>query len=130
MLCESTDGTWEPGACGHYVCGIPNACEAIIPGCDCGPTANFIEDEGCVADDACVTFACGSKLECTAVAQYCVETFAGVKGAPTTYECLPMPDDCADSIDCNCLTTALMIPPPAFCEEPVPDGLVIRLFLP
>lgn len=129
-LCEATDGTWDPNACGDSFCGIPNDCEAVIPGCDCGPNANFVEDEGCVADDACTTFDCGDALQCTAVAQYCMVTFPGVKGAPIVYECQPMPDECADSIDCKCLTTALKIPPPAFCEEPVPDGLLVQVALP
>lgn len=129
-LCEATDGTWEPAACGDYVCGIPNACEAIIPGCDCGQDANFVEGEGCVPDDACATFDCGDELECLTVAQYCLATFPGVKGAPITYECLPMPDACAASIDCVCLAAELMLPPPPVCNEPVPDGLVVQIFLP
>ena len=129
-LCESTDGTWEPNTCGDYLCGIPNDCEAIIPGCDCGQDANFVEGEGCVPDDACSTFDCGDELQCVTAAQYCMATFPGVKGAPTTYECQTMPDACADSVDCVCLVAELMLPPPAICDEPTPDGLVVQVFLP
>ncbi len=129
-LCESTEGTWEPTACGDYVCGIPNACQAIVPGCDCGQDANFVEDEGCVADDSCSTFDCGDKLQCVTAAQYCEGLFPGMKGAPTTYACEPMPASCVDSVDCLCLATALKLPPPVDCSEPTPDGLVIQLFLP
>ncbi|MGH1344618.1 MAG: hypothetical protein ACRBN8_23870 [Nannocystales bacterium] len=129
-LCESTDGTWDPTACGDYYCGIPNDCEALDPGCDCGPDANFVDGEGCVADDACTTFDCGNELQCVTVAQYCLATFPGVKGAPIIYECLGMPAECSDSIDCMCLTTALEIPPPAFCEEPAPGGLLVQVFQP
>lgn len=129
-LCEATAGTWDPTACGDYVCGIPNDCEALIPGCDCGQDANFVEGEGCVADDVCSTFECGDALECAVAAEYCIATFPGVKGAPITYACQPMPEECSDSVDCVCLTMALMLPPPPICDEPVPDGLVVQVFLP
>lgn len=129
-LCESTDGMWEPAACGDYVCGIPNDCDAIVPGCDCGQDANFVEGEGCVLDDTCSTFDCGDEVECVTEAQYCMVTPPGVKGAAITYECMPMPDACADSINCLCLAAELMLPPPPICQEPTPGGLVIQVFLP
>lgn len=53
VLCERSGGTWDPGACGHYTCGTPNACEALIPGCDCGSGANFDEALGCLPDPTC-----------------------------------------------------------------------------
>jgi hypothetical protein len=50
-LCESTGGVWESGSCGHYTCGQPPDCDAIIPGCNCGPDGNFTGfgevDSGC-----------------------------------------------------------------------------------
>jgi hypothetical protein len=52
-LCLGTGGRWDPGACGHYRCGQPNACNAIIPGCDCGAGKSFVEGQGCVGDPAC-----------------------------------------------------------------------------
>ena len=112
------------------MCGIPNDCEAIVPGCNCGQDANFVEGEGCVLDDVCATFDCGAELECVTVAQYCQATFPADKGGSITYECMPMPEACADSIDCVCLTAALMLPPPPICDEIVPDGLVVRVFQP
>jgi hypothetical protein len=51
--CESTGGTWVETSCGHYECGMPPVCAAVIPGCDCGPTMNFVEGTGCVEDPAC-----------------------------------------------------------------------------
>ena len=51
--CERTLGVWDEAACGHYVCGVPNDCEALIPGCDCGDNLNFVEGAGCVIDVAC-----------------------------------------------------------------------------
>lgn len=59
-LCESTGGTWhtceagDPGcSCGHYHCGRPNTMEpCVMPGCDCGPGANFTA-EGCAPDADC-----------------------------------------------------------------------------
>jgi hypothetical protein len=52
-LCEETGGTWDPLSCGHYPCGQFPACDAIIPGCNCGPGKNFVAGTGCVIDPAC-----------------------------------------------------------------------------
>lgn len=52
-LCEETDGRWDDGSCGHYVCGMRPTCRALIPGCDCLAGRVFDEDLGCVADDEC-----------------------------------------------------------------------------
>jgi len=52
-LCWSTGGWWDMGACGHYWCGLPSDCDAIIPGCDCGPQKNFTPGAGCSVDPAC-----------------------------------------------------------------------------
>lgn len=52
-LCEGTAGTWDEGSCGHYSCGMPPTCEAIIPGCDCGTGRNFVAGTGCVDDATC-----------------------------------------------------------------------------
>ena len=53
LLCETTGGIWDPQACGHYHCGVPQDCQAIIPGCDCGPSSNFQPGLGCQPDPAC-----------------------------------------------------------------------------
>jgi hypothetical protein len=53
QLCEASGGSWDVSACGHYLCGLPNDCNAVIPGCDCGPGANFVDGQGCAEDDAC-----------------------------------------------------------------------------
>jgi hypothetical protein len=52
-LCEDSGGTWRPESCGHYTCGHPPFCDAIIPGCDCGDGHNFKPGEGCVPDASC-----------------------------------------------------------------------------
>jgi hypothetical protein len=52
-LCVETGGVWHPEACGHYSCGQPNECAAIIPGCDCGPSSGFLEGFGCVQSPGC-----------------------------------------------------------------------------
>lgn len=36
-----------------YLCGLPPACTAVIPGCDCGSDANFVPGAGCVEDPGC-----------------------------------------------------------------------------
>ncbi len=52
--CEDTGGSWRETSCGHYFCGQPPACAAVIPGCDCGAERNFAET-GCVDDPECST---------------------------------------------------------------------------
>jgi hypothetical protein len=52
-VCEQSGGTWDELSCGHYSCGEAPNCRAIIPGCDCGPGNNFVDDLGCVVDPAC-----------------------------------------------------------------------------
>lgn len=39
--CENTGGEWVFESCGHYVCGLPPACAAVIPGCNCGAGRSF-----------------------------------------------------------------------------------------
>lgn len=52
-LCVGSGGRWDFGACGHYQCGLPNACAALIPGCDCGAGATFVPGAGCQPDPSC-----------------------------------------------------------------------------
>lgn len=131
-LCTGTGGTWDDGACGHYMCGIPNPCDALIPGCDCGPTSNFVDGMGCVEDDECAgMFACGDDLECSLVGQYCEVFFPGVKGAPITYTCRAIPEACAAMPDCQCLEDADAFPPLAgSCMGSAAVGLTVDIFAP
>lgn len=59
-LCRESGGAWDETSCGHYACGQPPACDAVIPGCDCGFGANFVAGQGCVESDAC-----GDRNGCT-----------------------------------------------------------------
>ena len=52
-LCHETGGWWDIDSCGHYWCGQFPDCDAIIPGCDCGPGRNFVPGLGCVDDEDC-----------------------------------------------------------------------------
>lgn len=52
-LCADTGGEWDDGSCGHYACGQPPACAAVIPGCVCGPTQTFEPTLGCVENVSC-----------------------------------------------------------------------------
>jgi hypothetical protein len=59
-VCTSTGGEWHACgtggdcSCGDYHCGVPNLMDpCVMPGCDCGPYANFDSAEGCVWDDTC-----------------------------------------------------------------------------
>lgn len=131
-LCEETDGTWDMTACEHYVCGVPNECQAVIPGCDCGPSANFVEDVGCVEDDACVTavFACGDSLDCTVDGDYCEEVIPGVKGADPSYTCIPLPAVCLADPTCDCLVPAVVPGLEGDCSGSAGVGLTVTLFAP
>ena len=53
-LCQDTTGVWDLLSCGHYFCGSPPLCRAIIPGCDCGVGRNFDPELGCLEDPVCV----------------------------------------------------------------------------
>ena len=57
-LCEGTGGTWDEASCGNYECGQYPACDAIIPGCDCGSGRNFDAKQGCYRDDTCAPKTC------------------------------------------------------------------------
>ncbi len=52
-LCEATDGSWDEGSCGHWKCGVEPACEAIIPGCNCGEGKVFDGGQGCIPSADC-----------------------------------------------------------------------------
>jgi hypothetical protein len=54
-LCTNTEGTWVANTCGHWECGQPPICAALIPGCDCGPTMNFSAGVGCAVDPECAS---------------------------------------------------------------------------
>ncbi|MEM6988859.1 MAG: hypothetical protein AAF721_00130 [Myxococcota bacterium] len=129
-LCEATGGTWDPTACGHYECGLPNECAAVIPGCDCGSGATFFEG-GCVDDDACVEqlFACGEELDCIIGNNYCEEFVPGVKGAPITYTCQDFPPACGADPSCECLAEEGIIPKLAGdCSGTPATGVSVTLF--
>lgn len=129
-LCEATGGTWDPNACEDYVCGVPNACEAVIPGCDCGPDANFVEGEGCVDDPKCEQelFSCAGQIDCVLGSEYCEVFLPGLKGAPITYTCMDLPLACEDMQTCGCLETELMFGLAGSCSAPPTGGLVVQLF--
>lgn len=96
MLCEDTGGVWDPTACGHTQCGLPDICKAMIPGCDCGPNLTFDEALGCVVDEACDDTGDGA-------ATLCAET-GGTwdMGACGHYQC-GVPSECEAAIPgCDC----------------------------
>ena len=119
-LCEGSGGTWDPVACGDYVCGVPLDCKAIIPGCDCGFTMNFEPGVGCVEDDACGagSFPCGDGPACTIGLDYCEEFIPGVMGADPSFMCIPVPKACIEDPTCDCLANAGVF---GDCS-PVPGG--------
>jgi hypothetical protein len=69
-LCIATGGRWDAGSCGHYQCGLPPACQALIPGCDCGPGQTFMPGVGCTQDAACPG---GIGSECDPFQPQCAE---------------------------------------------------------
>jgi hypothetical protein len=101
--CEQTGGTWDYEACGHYICGLPSDCTAIIPGCDCGPGRTF-DTLGCAPESQCdegaPTFECGDQSCGTITSQYC-ERFTGGLG-DVFYTCRDVPEECS-RVTCTCL---------------------------
>lgn len=128
-LCEATGGTWDPVACGHYACGLPNRCAAVIPGCDCGPTMGFVEGTGCAEDEACLeaTFACGDDLECSLVSDYCEIFHPGVPGPPS-YSCQAIPNACVAAPSCRCLDGEGIPGPAGECTAIPGGGLEVEIF--
>lgn len=103
MLCEGSGGTWDETSCGDYTCGEPPACEAIIPGCDCGKGANFVEGFGCKEDPAC-----GSGETDGGDAAALCENTGGIwdENSCGHYKCGNVPDCDAIIPGCNCGTGA------------------------
>ncbi len=54
-LCSQTGGVWDMLSCGHYHCGNPPDCKAIIPGCNCGPDSIFDSEKGCIESTECTS---------------------------------------------------------------------------
>jgi hypothetical protein len=92
MLCLDTGGAWDAFSCGHYQCGMPPLCDAIIPGCDCGPTATFDAGKGCVPDPNCGAPGCDPTFTCPP-GQVAVDT----NGDGCFDFCTA---ECADQCDC------------------------------
>lgn len=105
ISCVTTGGTWDPGSCGHYSCGRPPSCEALIPGCNCGIDGTFGES-GCAVDASCdaatMAFDCGT-TSCDSVGtQYCDEADSGPAGT-LVRSCADIPSSCfADGEPCTC----------------------------
>ncbi|MEM6994354.1 MAG: hypothetical protein AAF721_27820 [Myxococcota bacterium] len=131
-LCADTNGTWDDTACGHYECGVPNPCEALIPGCDCGAGANFVEGMGCMDDLKCsAEFDCGDALQCSIASEYCQSLTPGQKGGAIMYSCNDIPEACDDDVSCDCLEMQLVLPGGAgSCSGSGDVGLSVDLFAP
>jgi hypothetical protein len=52
-LCIESGGSWLLDTCGHWECGKEPLCDAIIPGCNCGPKKSFDAKLGCVPEPNC-----------------------------------------------------------------------------
>lgn len=128
VLCEDSGGIWDVGSCGHYTCGLPPECAAVVPGCDCGVGSTFVEgaDGGCGPSEECevVAFACGPDLTCSAPTEFCDVLIPGVPGATTSYDCLDTPDSCSDAYTCGCVGGA------GDCEKGPEGGLTVTIAAP
>ncbi|MCR9163257.1 MAG: hypothetical protein ACE37F_23510 [Nannocystaceae bacterium] len=128
--CENSGGTWDDATCDHYFCGTPNECAAVIPGCDCGPDANFVEEVGCVQSLECdpFEFDCGPALSCDAPSQYCDILIPGVPKAETEYDCIATPKSCTADYTCDCFADAGDFE--GECSEGGDGGITITLIAP
>lgn len=129
VLCEETGGIWDIMSCGHYTCGLPPECAAIVPGCDCGVGSNFLDGPlgGCAPSEECddaVAFSCGPDLSCSAPTELCDVFVPGVKGSEITYDCLDTPDSCSDAYTCGCIGGA------GDCEKGLEGGLTVTTAAP
>ena len=126
--CEDSGGIWDVTSCGHYTCGLPPECAAVVPGCDCGVGSTFVEGPGggCEPSEACetVAFSCGPELTCSAPSEFCDVLIPGVKGAETSYDCLETPDSCSDAYTCGCIGGA------GDCEKGPEGGLTVTIAAP
>lgn len=123
VLCEDSGGLWEVMSCGHYMCGLPPECAAIVPGCDCGEHQVFVEGLGCRVGAECdpYEFDCGKEL-CLAPEHFCDVTIPGPKG-PTNYECVDMPAACDGNYSCACLDAEGLVAP-GECDEELKVGAI------
>lgn len=122
-LCEASGGGWVLETCGHFVCGLAQDCQAVIPGCDCGEHQVFVEGLGCQVGAECepYEFDCGEEL-CLAPNHFCDVSIPGVKG-PTNYECIDMPVECEGNYSCACLDAQGLVEP-GECEEEFKVGAI------
>ena len=133
QLCESTFGVWDEDSCDHYTCGFFPDCDAIVPGCDCGAGATFIDGVGCQPDETCppLEFYCGEELTCDAPGEYCDVFFPGVAGADPTWACVATDDACADDYTCECFEAEGLLPDEADCNGGVAgDGIHVTTYAP
>ncbi len=129
--CRVTGGTWDENSCGNYECGEFPACDAIVPGCDCGPKANFVEGKGCVEDQVCAGN-CDWDGDCPEG-----EICGGLPFCPPNVRCAaPEPTDwgtcvegCWSDIDCprgEVCDGAIICPPGALCLLADSPGLCVE----
>jgi hypothetical protein len=134
-LCLMTGGKYDSNSCGHYNCGEQPTCEAVLPGCDCGPNMNFNAYFGCLEDMACQEEPeCNTADDCGA----CMECNNGQCEYPTEFECT---NDfyCPEGFECSyCGECVPVIPEPECithqdcgdcgycfdgqCDNTVPEG--------
>jgi len=131
-LCEASGGGWDPTACGHYVCGLPQECQAVIPGCDCGEHRVFVDGLGCQVGSDCdaYEFDCYFDQTCSAPSQYCDIVVPGVPDAPVIFGCPAVPEACTDDYSCECLEAEGLVEEGASCEADDVGGLSVVFYAP
>lgn len=126
--CMATGGEWDELACGPHLCGLPNACDAIVPACNCGYTSVWQDGVGCVEDDECLdaVFPCG-EVECSVALEYCEEAHAGVADGGTSFGCADLPEPCIADHTCGCMDAEI---PEGVCDVAPLGGITVQIFLP
>lgn len=123
-LCEYTDGEWDLTACSHDVCGVPNDCNLVIPGCDCGPHATFALGEGC-RGQGCpnhTEFKWDDYFPEVVCPEGTYAEWAGCGFASHPYgPCVPWPQECTNHFDPICECDSILYENP--CKQRAQDPI-------
>ena len=114
--------TMIPDGCPELVEDPVCGCDGIVYSGECSAALLGVDVD---VDGACTTppdlFPCGYKF-CDPTTSYCQHSVSDVLPSPDGFTCVPLPDACGETPDCDCLAAR---PCAEFSCEPSGDGLVV-----